>query len=169
MNKNERIIWSNLDVDYDEWESDYVDWMSENGYTKEDVPMTLYEWVDDLLSIYIDDERSNLNKDVDGYIVRLVDVGKWNGRYNGLGIEGTKVNDILYSNFDFAKWYCDRWNVRAVEAHHDGRNYSLYRVVESKEKAKWLKEMLLQGKLDERKFMRHTKSLRPYVAKVYGF
>jgi hypothetical protein len=29
--------------------------------------------------------------------------------------------------------------------------------------------MLLQGKLDEKKFMRHTKSLRPYVAKVYGF
>ena len=169
MNKNERIIWSNLDVDYDEWKEDYDEWLEFNGYDEDDAPMGLYEWVDKTLSIYIQDERANLNKEVDGYIVRLVDVGKWNGRYNGLGIEGTNIRDILYSNFGFAKWYCDRWNVRAVEVHHDGRNYSLYRVAESKEKAKWLKEMLLQGEMDEKKFMRHTKSLRPYIAKVYGW
>lgn len=165
----EKIIWSNINLRESEWEDAYREWMDINGYTEDDVPMDLYEWVNDTNNLYLDDERANLNKQVGGYIVRLVDVGKWNGRYNGLGIEGTKVNDILYSNCDFAKWYCDQWNVRAVEVHHDGRNYSLYRVVESREKAKWLKEMLLQGKLDEKKFMRHTKSLRPEVAKVYGW
>ncbi len=165
----ERIIWSNLDIDYDRWESDYVEWMNDNGYTKEDAPMTLYEWVDDTLSMYMDGERANLNKDVDGYVVYLIDVGRWNGRHYGLGVEGRKVNSILYSNCECCKWYCDRWNVRSVEAHHDGRNYTLYRVVDSLDKVEWLKEMLLQGKLDEKKFMRHTKSLRPYVAKVYGF
>ena len=95
MNKNERIIWSNLDVDYDEWKEDYDEWLEFNGYDEDDAPMGLYEWVDKTLSIYIQDERANLNKEVDGYIVRLVDVGKWNGRYNGLGIEGTNIRDIL--------------------------------------------------------------------------
>lgn len=165
----ESIIWSNLDVDYDEWKEDYKEWLEINGYDEDNAPEGLYEWVDKTLSTYLDDERANLNKEVDGYVVYLLDVGTWNGRHYGLGVEGRKVNSILYSNCEFAKWYCDRWNVRAVEAHHDGRNYTLYRVVDSLDKVDWLKGMLLQGKLDEKKFMRHTKSLRPYVAKVYGF
>ena len=171
MNKNERIIWDNFDLNEDDWKDAYQEWLEMNGYDEDNAPMSLCEYMYYTNDTYLEDERANLNKDVDGVIMCLVDVGTWHGRYNGLGVEGTNIRDILYSNFGFglSKWYCDRWNVRGVQAHHDGRNYLLYRVVESKEKAEWLKEMLLRGKMDEKKFMRHTKSLRPYIAKVYGW
>ena len=164
-NNNERIIWSNLDVDYDLWEDDYKEWKEENEW----VDKGLCEWVDETLVNYLYDERCNLHKEVDGVIVCLADVGLWNGRVEGFKQFDSNIASILYSKYDLCKWYCGRWNVRSVQEHHDGSNYLLYRVAESKEKAEWIEEMFIRGKMDMKKFMRHTKSLRPYVAKTYGF
>ena len=169
MGKNERIIWDNFDLNEDDWKDAYQEWIEMNEYDEDNAPMSLCEYMYYTNDTYLEDERANLNKDVDGVIVCLASVGTWMGARDGYKEIGNNVRDILYSNCGYCKWYCDRWNVRSVQAHHDGRNYLLYRVAESKEKAEWIEEMFLRGKMDEKKFMRHTKSLRPYVAKVYGF
>ena len=123
----ERIIWSNLNVDYDEWKEDFEDWREVNGFDEDE--MDLYEWVDECLSNDLGDERMNLNKEVDGVIVVFADLGLWDGHHQGAKISGTNVSKILRdSNCDYVKWYCDRWNVRCTAAHHDGRNHYLYRV-----------------------------------------
>lgn len=163
----ERIIWSNLDVDYDEWKEDWKSYLEDNLRSEEEVG--LYEWVDTTLGYYLEDECANLNKEVDGVIVAFADFGLWDGRHNGGGIVGTNVRGILSSECDYCKWYCDRYNVRFEGSHHDGTNYYLYRVAKDMESARALIHKIAYEGMSEKEFMRATKSLRPYVAKVYGW
>lgn len=163
----ERIIWDNLDVEYDDWKEDFKDWCEDNGYDEDE--MDLYEWVDECLSNDLDDERCNLDEDVDGVIVAFANLGLWDGRHQGSRIEGKNVKDILHSDCDYTKWYCDRYNVRCTAAHHDGRNSYLYRVAKDEETAQRLVEKIAYEGMTEQQFMKATKSLRPYVAKTYGW
>lgn len=165
--RKKNIIWSNLDVEYDDWKEDFKEWCEENGFDEDE--MDLYEWVDDCLTNYLYDERMNLNKEVDGVIVCFADLGLWNGRYRGSRIDGTNVKNILRSNCDYTEWYCDRYNVRCTAAHHDGTNSYLYRVAKDMETAERLVEKIAYDGMTEKQFMKATKSLKPYVAKTYGW
>ena len=158
MSKLERIIWTNND--YNEWKESMLD----EGETE-----VSYERYCDDCELLLDDERCNLNVNVDGYIMVFASIGTWCGIQRGIKIVGNNVRDILCSECDYVTWYCDRYNVRCNAIHHDGTNHYLYRVVESKEKAEWLITRMRINWLDEKQFMRATKSLRPYVAKVYGW
>lgn len=163
----ERIIWDNLDVEYDDWKEDFKDWCETNGIDEDE--MDLYQWVDETLGDYLDDERDNLDEDVDGVIVVFADLGLWDGHHQGSRIMGTNVKNILRSDCDYTKWYCDRYNVRCTAAHHDGRNCYLYRVAKDEETAQRLVEKIAYEGMTEQQFMKATKSLRPYVAKTYGW
>ena len=159
INKWKRVIWSN--EEYEEW----CDAMKE-GITDEEITPEYYYYCcnEDII-----DERINLHKDVDGYIVAFASLGLWNGRRNGAKLVGTLVSDILYSDCDYVTWYCDPYNVKCSATHHDGSNYILYRVADSKEQAERLVNKIAYGNMSEEQFRRATKSLRPYVAKVYGW
>lgn len=159
INKQKRVIWSN--EEYEEW----CDAMKE-GITDEEITPEYYYYC---CNEEIIDERINLHKDVDGYIVAFASLGLWNGRTYGAKLVGTTVSDILYSDCDYVTWYCDPYNVRCSAAHHDGRNYILYRVADSKEQAERLVNKIAYEGMTEEQFRRATKSLRPYVAKVYGW
>jgi hypothetical protein len=163
-----RTIWGNLDIDFDEWEADYKEYCELNDieYSEDG----LYPWVYETLNMYIEDERCNLKKDVDGVIVVFGVIGTWMGTVNGAKTCGTKVSDILSdSNCDYAEWYCDRYNVRFNGVHHDGRNRYLYRVAKDEDTARRLVDKIAYHDMTEEQFMKATKSLRPYVAKVYGW
>ena len=161
INKQRRIIWSN--DDYSDWEKAA---RNSGDYSDEEIN---YETYYDECSIYLDDERCNLDVEVDGYIVAFANLGLWNGRVNGAKIIGTNVKDILYSNCDYITWYCDVHNVRSKQIHHDGTNYILYRVAENKEQAENLVNEIAYGNMTEERFRKRTKSLRPYVENVYGW
>ena len=164
----ENIIWSNLHVNYEDWEDDFRDYLDVNGYEEDEVD--LYEWVDETLSIYLQDERENLNKNVDGCIVAFADLGLWDGHHNGAKVVGENVKNILRGSCgDYVKWYCDQYNVRCYDCHHDGTNHYLYRVAKSYEDAKRLVDKIAYGGMTEKQFRKATRSLRPYVAKVYGW
>lgn len=159
VNKMRRIIWSN--DDYDEWCE-----AMKNEITDEEInPETYYYYRDEDIQC----ERENLNIDVDGYIVAFASLGLWNGRVKGAKLVGSNVSDILSSNDDYVTWYCDPYNVKCDTVHHDGRNYILYRVADTREKAEMLVDKIAYGDMTEEQFRRATKSLRPYVARVYGF
>jgi len=155
-----KIIWSNND--YDEWEKA----MLEDGYSEEEISYELYY---ENKEFDMQDERANLNVDVDGCIIAIADLGLWDGRRNAAKIVGCNVKDILYSDCDFVTWYCDRYNVCCDAIHHDGTNYITYRVAKSRESAEELIDKLISDKISLEGLMKKTKSLRPYVAKVYGW
>ena len=163
-----RIIWTN-NLDPKDWEEDYKCWLEDGGYTEEDNPLSLEEWMDESNNIYLDDERRNLDVDVDGIIVAYGVLGLWDGTHLGGKVVGYNVSRILHTECDSAEWYCDQYNVRFCGAHHDGRNTILYRVAKDRETAERLVDQIVSGKLTEEQFRKRTKSLRPYVAKVYGW
>ena len=159
INKQKRIIWTNND--YEEW----CDAMK-GEITDEEITPEYYAFCCDN---NLDDERANLDVEVDGYIVAFASLGLWNGRFNGAKLVGTNVRDILYSNNDYVTWYCDCHNVRAEMIHHDGTNYIIYRVAKNKEFAEKLVNMIAYNGMTEEQFRRATRSLKPYVAAVYGW
>ena len=61
------------------------------------------EWAEEVYC-RLDDERSNLNKEVDGIIVVFGNLGLWNGRRRGYQILGSTIADILKSQCDDAEW-----------------------------------------------------------------
>ena len=159
INKQRRIIWTNND--YEEWCEAMKD-----EITDEEITPEYYAFCCDN---NLDDERINLDIEVDGYIVAFASLGLWNGRFNGAKLVGTNVRDILYSNDDYVTWYCDPYNVKAEMIHHDGTNYVIYRIARNKEFAEKLVNMIAYNGMTEEQFKRATKSLRPYVAKMYGW
>ena len=160
VDKQKRVICTN---------EDYVEWCEamQSEVTEEEITPEYYDFC---CETDIEDERANLDVEVDGYIVAFASLGLWNGRVNGAKVIGTNVKDILYdSNCDYYTWYCDVHNVRFSGAHHDGRNNYLYRVAKDKETAERLANRIAYHEMTEKEFRRATKSLRPYVAKVYGW
>ena len=162
-----RVIWTN--DDYDEWERcmkiDYPDGVDEDG---EEIDLSEERYYEDCdTNLY--DERSNLDIPVDGVIVAFGVLGLWDGNHNAACTFGNKVKNILKSECDYLDWYCDRYNVRCRASHHDGTNYYLYRVAKDREQAKRLVDAIAYEGMTEEEFRKSTKSLRPYVAKVYGW
>lgn len=160
---NRRVIWSNND--YDEWKA----CMMEDNADDDDMTYPAYAASrdDDL-----DDERCNLNVEVNGLIIGFANLGLWDGRSIGVRTFGSNVKNILKSDADLVTWYCDRYNVLCDAIHHDGTNYYTYRVCKDKADAVSLMNKL--SKFDDVNkarefFISHTKSLRPYVANVYGW
>jgi len=162
VNKQRRVIWSN--EDYDEWKKSLID-------VGEDEDELTYERYYEDCEVFLDDERSNLNKEVDGYIIAFANLGFWNGRCNGAKLIGDNVKDILNSSYgcDDVTFYCDVHNVRFDGSHHDGSHYLLFRVAKDKDAAERLANKIAYHDMTEEEFRKATRSLRPYVAKVYGF
>ena len=107
-----RIIWSNRDIDFDQWKEDYIAYRKEYEYndpedvTDDDVWAFIYESLDQ----YLDDERMNLDKVTDGRVICFASLGLWDGRASGYRILGRNVNEIFRTGEDFTKWYSDgKW------------------------------------------------------------
>lgn len=129
------------------------------------------DWVyEDINDNYLADEKANLNNETGGVIVCYGRIGRWDGTVTGGLICGTNVTSIFdFHGCDEGKWFADKYNVRATLYHHDGRNHLLYRYVENKDKAEALMDRFRKKDLTEAQFMKATKSIRPFIAHVYGW
>lgn len=168
MRDERHIIWSNYDLDYDDWkddlESEYPD-LSENERMS-----LMYE----INSDYLADERCNLNIQLAQPILVVADLGLWNGRRSGYKeIESGNIRDCLYSDTDYSTWYVDRLgDLRCDAIHHDGTNHYLYRTYKDgvrESQIDLLKEKLYRGIATRADITRITRRLGDDIAKVYGF
>lgn len=114
-------------------------------------------------------EKDNLNIDAGGVIVGFADLGLWNGHRQGGKVFGDTANSIFDYCEDNNEWYADRYNIRGTFHHHDGTNSVLFRVARNREHAEYLVERIAYHGMTEEQFRKATKSLRPVVAKVYGW
>lgn len=168
MTQEKHIIWSNYDLDYEDWRDDLE---AEYPELSEDERISLmYE----LNSHYLDDERANLNIQLSQPILVIADIGRWDGRYFGYAeIRSGKICDCLYSQMDYATWYVDRLgDLRCDAVHHDGTNYYLYRVYKPgvrDSQIDLLKEKLYKGTATRADITRITRRLGDDIAQVYGF
>lgn len=166
------IIWSNRNLNIDDWRDGYKEFLEineiSNSPNDEDA---IYDYMIETNNSYLDDERYNLNKKIDGRILVIADIGLWNGRRQGYKILDNIISDILYDrDGEYLEWYGDGYNIKATVSHHDGTNYYEYRVIrEDKNIDNFLDAIYNGEKISRKKLNYYTKSLYPYVANVYGW
>jgi hypothetical protein len=171
-----RIIWSNTDLEIDDdWKAAYKEFLEINNM---DVPLKIDDYDVEVYmcetnDMYLDDERMNLDKTLDGRILVIADLGLWDGRKQGYKILGKNLNNIFDINsrgFDYAEFYGDGYNIKAIEHHHDGTNYYEYRVIrEDRDIDKLLNAIYNGEEVTRKKINYYTKSLYKDVAKIYGW
>lgn len=134
--------------------------------------MKMYE----LNNEYLDDERMNLDIQLDKPILVIVNFSIRNGRYSGYGykeIKSGNIKDCLSSECDYVTWYVDRLgDMRCDAVHHDSTSHYLYRVFKSEvsdtRKKNFLKKVL-RGTVTRADITRTTQRLGDKIADVYGW
>ncbi len=168
MEAEKHVIWSDLNLDYEDWreflEEEYP------GRTEDEYRMLMYE----LNADYLDDERSNLNIQLSMPILVCADLGLWNGRKTGYKmIDSGNIRDCLSDGCDYNEWFVDqKGDLRCTAVHHDGTNHYLYRAVREGI-PDWmigrLQDKLYDGKATEADIARVTRRLGDEIAAVYGY
>ena len=166
-----RIIWSNMNINPDDWKEEYKEIAEENGWEEDtDDENNLWNYIYEELDHYIDDERMNLDVTTDGRILVVADLGLWYGRRQGYRILDGNVKNILSADVDYVEWYSDGYNIKATAAHHDGTNYYEYRVIREDRNIQNLLDAIYNGEeITRKKLNYYTRSLEPYVRRVYGW
>lgn len=102
MSDNRHLIWSNYDLDYEDWKDELeAEYPEKTEYERMEL---MYEINGD----YLDDERCNLNIPLSQPILVIADLGRWNGRFSGYKeIKSGNIRDCLYSDTDYSTWYED--------------------------------------------------------------
>lgn len=165
-----RIIWSNMNINPDDWKEGYKEIAEENGWDEDtDDENNLWRYIDEELDRYRDDERINLDVPTNGRILAIADLGLWNGRKQGYRILKENVNSIFNISEDYSEYYSDGYNIKATLTHHDGTNYIEYREIREDRNINNLLIAIFNGeKISRKKLNYYTRSLLPYVSKAYG-
>lgn len=168
MKDGDHLIWSNYHLDLDDWRADLL---TEHPDASES---DLYQMMYDQNDSYLDDERVNLNIQLDGPILVIGDIERWNGRASGYReIQSGNIRDCLYADTDYSTWFVDRkGDLRCDAIHHDGRNHYLYRAYKpgvTEAQIERLKEKIYDGVATRADIARVTQRLGDEIGKVYGW
>ena len=165
----EHIIWDcNAGYNDDFQKAVMVDYADEYpDMTEDDACRLAIELNDE----YLNDERANLDIDLENNIVIIATLGLWNGHKSGYRVIGKNIAGCLTSNYD-PIWYVDKnGDFRCHEAHHDGVNELLYR--EFKDISETQKENFLDkiynGTATRHDINRYTRRIGDKIANVYGW
>lgn len=154
--------------DYEKYARENLEANEVEDITEDMIQQEVYDNID----MFYDDEMMNLNKQLDGRIVAIADIGRWNGRVQGYKVLGSNLNEVVSSSIgcDDKEVYCDAHNVRATGYHHDGRNHVLFRELrEDRDVDNFLDKIYSGEEISTSTLNYYTKSLRPHVQKIYGF
>ena len=168
MREGDHLIWSNHDLDLDDWREDLLE---DNPDATES---ELYRLMQETNDSYLLDERVNLNIQLPCPILVIGDIGRWHGRVMGYkDIPSGNIRDCLYSDTDYTTWFVDRQgDLRCDAIHHDGVNHYRYRVYRkgaTQAQIDRLKEKILSNTATESDIDRLTLRLGDPIGKVYGW
>lgn len=168
MTNNDHLIWSNHDLDFEEWK-EWIQTEYPNLNPSEQIQM-MYELNDE----YLADERINLDIQLSRPILVIGDLGLWNGRKMGYKeIPSGNIRDCLYSDTDYSTWFVNKkGDMRCDVVHHDGTNHYLYRVYKDSvtdAQIDRLKQKIYDGVATPADIRKVTMRIGDEVAKVYGF
>ena len=168
MTDGDHLIWSNYNLDLDDWREDLLEEYPDANESE------LYQLMDERNSSYLDDERCNLNIQMAMPIIIIGDLGLWNGRRTSYkDIPSGNIRDCLYSDTDYTTWYVDRLgDLRCDAVHHDGTNHYLYRAFKpgvSEVQMDRLREKIYDGSVTRADITRVTQRLGDAIGKVYGW
>lgn len=170
MTEGDHLIWSNYDLDLDDWRDDLQEEYPD--FSEQELTEIMYE----RNAGYLDDERTNLNIQLSQPILVIADLGLWTGRHSGYKeINSGNVRDCLYSDSDsyYSTWYVDKLgDLRCDVVHHDGTNHLMYRAYKpgtTEAQRDRLKEKIYDGTATRADITRVTQRLGDAIGKVYGW
>ena len=167
------IIWSNMNINPEDWKERYEEYCSENNWLGDpENEDELWKYINDTLEFQMDDEYENLNIPTDGRIIVIADISAWDGHHQGyrIGTSRRNINEIFDHHYDCTEWYSDGYNIRATDAHHDGVNHYEFREIrEDRNIQNLLDAIYNREKITRKKLNYYTRSLHSRVAKVYGW
>lgn len=168
-------IWQNYDTDYEGMREDYQDIYELTDEEMEEISDSdISAWVSVSNDMCLDDERANLNITIPNGILVIADLGFWYGRRCGYKEIATgNIADCLYDNdCVYCDWYCDMYDMRFKGSHHDGTHYYIYRTwadgISEQQRENYL-DKLYRGEATHKDMLKYTRSIRPYIADVYGW
>ena len=176
MAKKHSTLWKSYGMynleELEQYEKDAREILIENGIEEEDITdndITEEIWQD--IDFSYDAEIMSLDKQLSGRVIAIADLGLWHGRVQGYRVLGDNLNEVISFNLscDEREVYCDAYNVRATGYHHDGSNSVLFRELrEDRDVDKFLDKIYMGEEISTGTLNYYTKSLRPYVQKIYG-
>lgn len=133
----------------------------------------LWDYYYDWNNMNYDDARINCDIETEGQIIKIADLGLWNGRYSGYALLREKnISDCLLSEYD-PRWYVDfNGDLRCEDSHHDGTNYYLYREFRtnlSDQQIENFLSKLYNGTATRKDINRYTIRLGDRIANVFGW
>ena len=132
---------------------------------------TIYKCICEDIDIGLEDEKYNLDKELEGNILCIASIGRWNGRFQGYKLLGNNLKEILQSfACDEFHIYFDGFNIKSEGYHHDGRNYIEFREIRNNRDIENFLDIIYSGKKLTRNLINYyTKSLKPYIKTIYGW
>lgn len=168
MKEGDHLIWSNYHLDLEDWRDDLQAIHSDASDSE------LFQIMCDINDTYLDDERANLDIQLDRPILVIGDIERWNGRVSGYKeIQSGNIKDCLYADTNYSTWYVDRrGDLRCDAIHHDGINHYLYRMYKSnasESQIERLKAKIYDGVATRADINRITQRLGDEIGNVYGW
>ena len=162
------IIWSNYDLNLEDWR----DTLEENYPEMDDYGLT--EMMIQANEDNFFEERMNFDIQYNSPIIAIGDIGRWNGRVVGYKlIESGNLVDCFEQTCDYTEWYVDRnGEFRCNEYHHDGSNHIYYRKFKdgiSKEERDNLINDIYYQKATQEDIDRLTEKLGKTIGEVYDW
>lgn len=118
-------------------------------------------------------EFENLDKELQGRVIAIANLGLWNGRRKSYKIMKSNLNSVLDAcGGDYLKVYTDRYDVKSTAIHHDGVNYITYRMLKpnlSEVQIDNFLSKLASGNFSKKDISRYTTSLKSQINKIYGW
>lgn len=118
-------------------------------------------------------EFENLDKELQGRVIAIANLGLWNGRRKSYKIMNSNLNSVLNAcGGDYLKVYADRYDVKSVAVHHDGVNYITYRMFKpnlSEVQIDNFLNKLASGDFTKKDISRYTSSLKSQINQIYGW
>ena len=176
-NTNKHIIWSNYNLNLDDWMEGIKENLDINGIDYSDWSESkFYEEMVETNDLYFEDEKCNLNRPTEGRIIEIADVGLWNGRRMGYNLLNERnVNACLNFKRDceYGEWWVDEADdLRSKQTHHDSYHEILYREIRPNMSSDQIDNFcwkIYNGQATRRDINRYTVSLGERIRKVYGW
>ena len=174
---NKHIIWSNYNLNLEDWIEGIKENLDLNGVDYFDWDESrFYEEMVETNDMYFDDECYNLNLPTEGRIIEIADIGLWNGRrmgYNLLNENNIRACLNFKQDCEYGEWWVDSHNnLRSRQSHHDGTHFILYREVKPEVSSDQLDNFcwkLHNGKATSTDITKYTRAIGKRVKNVYGW
>lgn len=172
-------IWKE-DINIEDFRDDLEEAFPDRSWNELKNSPEAYTYCAELNGEYLNDERWNLDIQLPYPILMVANLGLWNGRrWTYHVFESGKISDCLYSLLtcdSMCHWYLDdNGDLCCDEAHHDGTNHYIYRMIKPtasgnlEDRIELIAEKILSKDFEIKSIKRYTNRLGDKIADVYGW